>query len=82
MSATALQIFEPPSLIALQMFSESGDSAKKYKTAVFKPKPTKFGFFCQVPRSPIHTGLICGKTLEQNTVSQAWAPLLVQKGWL
>jgi hypothetical protein len=51
------------------MFSYVGDSAKKYKTAIFKPKPSKFEFFRLVPRSPTHTGLICGKTLEPNISS-------------
>jgi hypothetical protein len=34
-----------------------GDSAKRYKMAIFKPKPTKFLFFW--PSLPAHTGLIC-----------------------
>jgi hypothetical protein len=27
------------------MFSDVGDSAKKYQTAIFKPEPSKFGIF-------------------------------------
>jgi hypothetical protein len=46
-----------------------GDSAKKYKTAIFKLNHQIFEFFCLVPRSPTNTGLICGKTLEPNISS-------------
>jgi hypothetical protein len=59
------------------MFSDVGDSAKNYKTVIFKPKPSKFW---TVPRSPTHTGLICGKTLEPNITSlgpfkvSSWLP--------
>jgi hypothetical protein len=28
-----------------------------------------FEFFCLIPKSPTHTGLICGKTLESNISS-------------
>ncbi len=55
------------------MFSDVGDSAKKYKTAIFKRKLSKFWIFRLVPRSPTHAGLICGKPWSR--MSQAWAPL-------
>jgi hypothetical protein len=34
--------FLTSSPIALKNVSDVGDSAKKYKTAIFKPKPSKF----------------------------------------
>jgi hypothetical protein len=57
LSATEVKIFKRyPSLISLKIFyrrrrqrlkmlSDVGDSAKKYKTAIFKPKPSKFLIF-------------------------------------
>ncbi len=35
-----------------------------------------FEFFCLVPWSPTHTGLICEKKT-RSQISQAWAPLQV-----
>jgi hypothetical protein len=43
------------------MFSDVGDSAKKYKTAIIKRlNHQNFEFFNLVPRSSTNTGLMCG----------------------
>ncbi len=39
---------------------------KKYKMAIFKPKPSKFAWFGLLHKSPTHTSLDCIKTLEPN----------------
>ncbi len=49
----------------LIFFSDVGDSAIKYKLAFFRPKPSKFLMFGLLPKSPIHTGLICVKKIPQ-----------------
>jgi hypothetical protein len=64
MLATALKFFYPHRRQRLNFFSDVGDSAEKYK-----PRPSKFGFFSLVSKSPAHTGLICLKTLEPNISS-------------
>jgi hypothetical protein len=55
--------------IALKMFSDVGDSAKSTKRRFSSLNHQSFEFFRLVPRSPTHTGLICGKTLEPNISS-------------
>ena len=47
-------------------FSTVGYSAKKYKMAIFRPKPSQIFFFGLVPKSPIHIGLIYVKNPKPN----------------
>ncbi len=53
----------------------SATAFKSTKRRFSRLNHQNFKFFRLVPRSPTHTGLIRGKTLEPNRISQAWAPL-------
>jgi hypothetical protein len=60
------------------MFSVVAYSAKKYKLAIFRQKPTHCWIFGLVPKSPTLTGLICVKTLEPNISSKLGPLFLIQ----
>jgi hypothetical protein len=61
LSATAFNIFKRCG-DSINFFSDVGDSAKKYKLVIFAGlNHQNFAFFGLVPKSPIHTGLICVK---------------------
>jgi hypothetical protein len=47
----------------------SATALKSIKRRFSSLNHQNFEFFCLVPRSPTHTGLICGKTLELNISS-------------
>jgi hypothetical protein len=61
----------------LKYFGDVCDNTKKNKMGNFKQKSSKFLIFLPSSycKSPTHTGLICVKTPEPNTVSQDWALL-------
>jgi hypothetical protein len=67
--ADSAKKFLAPSPIALKMFSDVATAPKSTKRRFSSLNHQNFEFFRLVPRSPTHTGLICGKTLEPNISS-------------
>jgi hypothetical protein len=56
---------------AFKFFSDVGDSAKKYKMVIFKPKPTNFGSLAGSPDLCKNTGaeyLMLGSLSHRNMI--------------
>jgi hypothetical protein len=69
LSPTAFKTFQRCCRQHLTVFSDVGDSAKKYKMAISSQNHQLFELFGLVSTSFTHTGLICVKTPEPNISS-------------